>query len=258
MCRRVLRARRCRRIRRVAAGHAAHTVSIRRFTGISTYREPGRINLNTLYSHNVWQRIDELLVRMRGQHRSGTCFCKADADTMRLWPANAATLVIDADLSHRVCAAIPLPHGQRLVPPTANPGQRSRTTRSTPRCLRRFAEQSDTRCSSSRQPTRYDNTTRNPYFRYQGMQRLGNLVTTRSNVYAVWITVGYFEVTPNPAGVDAQHRDGYQLGPELGIDTGEVKRHRAFYMFDRTIPVGFQRGEDLNVEKAVLLKRFIE
>ena len=41
-----------------------------------------------------------------------------------------------------------------------------------------------------------DNTDRNPYFRYQAIQRLGNLTTTRSNVYAVWITVGYFEVEP--------------------------------------------------------------
>ena len=104
----------------------------------------------------------------------------------------------------------------------------------------------------------YDNTDRNPYFRYQGLQRLGNLVTTRSNVYAVWITVGYFEVTPWPAGIDAAHPDGYQLGRELGIDTGEIERHRAFYIFDRTIPVGFQRGQDLNVEKAILLQRFIE
>jgi hypothetical protein len=98
---------------------------------------------------------------------------------------------------------------------------------------------------------------RNPYFRYQGLQRLGNLTTTRSNVYSVWITVGYFEVTPWGT-VDVGHPDGYQLGQELGSDTGEIERHRAFYMFDRSIPVGFQRGQDLNVEKAILLKRFIE
>lgn len=100
------------------------------------------------------------------------------------------------------------------------------------------------------------NTERNPYFRYQGIQRLGNLVTNRSNVYAVWITVGYFEVT---AGlVDPVHPDGYRLGQELGMDTGEIERHRAFYIFDRSIPVGFQRGQDLNVEKAILVDRFIE
>ena len=29
-------------------------------------------------------------------------------------------------------------------------------------------------------------------------------------------------------------------------------------MIDRTIPVGFQRGQDLNVEKSIILKRFIE
>ena len=45
-------------------------------------------------------------------------------------------------------------------------------------------------------PNPYNDTFRNPFFRYQGLQRLGNLVTTRSNVYAVWITVGYFEVSP--------------------------------------------------------------
>ncbi len=110
-----------------------------------------------------------------------------------------------------------------------------------------------------------NNPDRNPYFRYQALQRLGNLATTRSNVYAVWITVGYFEVTPasqlpgyNSSTAAQIYPDGYTLGRELGVDTGEIERHRAFYIFDRTIPVGFQRGQDLNVEKAILVGRFIE
>jgi hypothetical protein len=112
-------------------------------------------------------------------------------------------------------------------------------------------------------------TAGNPYFAYQDIERLSNLVTTRSNVYAIWITVGYFEVqrvdwnvapfsTVPVAERPYIYPDGYTLGKELGIDTGDVHRHRAFYIFDRSIPVGFERGKDLNVEKAILLKRFIE
>jgi hypothetical protein len=37
-----------------------------------------------------------------------------------------------------------------------------------------------------------------------------------------------------------------------------VRRHRAFYIIDRSIPVAFQRGQDYNVEKCILLRRFIE
>ena len=43
--------------------------------------------------------------------------------------------------------------------------------------------------------------------------------------------------------------DGYMLGHEVGSDTGDVKRHRGFYIIDRTEEVGFKPGEDLNVEK---------
>ncbi len=105
----------------------------------------------------------------------------------------------------------------------------------------------------------YNAPDRNSYFRYQNLQRMGNLLTTRSNVYAVWITTGYFQVQPWNGGVpDFIHPDGYQLADELGADNGTVVRHRGFYMFDRTIPVCFERGVDHNVEKAILLKRFIE
>ena len=102
------------------------------------------------------------------------------------------------------------------------------------------------------------NTARNPYFHYQTIQRLGNLVTTRSNVYAVWITVGYFEVEPNPRGVDVIHPDGYRLGPELRSDIGDVKRHRAFYFIDRSIPVACEPGQNHNVDRAIVLRRYLE
>ena len=38
------------------------------------------------------------------------------------------------------------------------------------------------------------NTNRNPFFRYRPLQKLGGMVNLRSNVYAIWVTIGYFEV----------------------------------------------------------------
>ena len=105
---------------------------------------------------------------------------------------------------------------------------------------------------------------RNPYFRYQALQKLGNVFSNHSNVFAIWLTVGYFEALPasNPNATDANgnliYPDGYQLGQELGSDSGNIVRHRSFYIFDRSIPVGFIRGRDINHDKAVLLKRFTE
>ena len=108
------------------------------------------------------------------------------------------------------------------------------------------------------------NVDRHAAFAYEGIQRLDNLTTHRSNVFAVWITTGYFEVTKNPPslinenGVDSGHLDGYQIGKELGSDTGEIKRHRAFYIIDRSIPVGFEIGKNHNVDDTILLRRIIE
>ena len=94
----------------------------------------------------------------------------------------------------------------------------------------------------------YNDTTRNAYFRYDMRQRLGNLVTTRSSVFAIWITVGLFEVNP----------DGTVSDRELGADTGETRRHRGFFVLDRSIPVAFEPGKNHNVERAIRISSFLE
>ncbi|QDT70803.1 hypothetical protein MalM25_37590 [Planctomycetes bacterium MalM25] len=139
-------------------------------------------------------------------------------------------------------------------------------------------------------------TERNATTRFSPIQRLSSQATTRSNCYAVWITVGFFEVKPanqNPVlatrygmddangdGVytyndvnnspltDAQrtqrdfffrnYPDGWTLGQELDLDTGQNQRHRGFYLVDRTRPVAFRPGEDANVAETILLRRRIE
>ena len=65
---------------------------------------------------------------------------------------------------------------------------------------RRPAPQSRHHCRSSANCATIpsSDTTRNPYMMYQPMTRLGNLVTEHSDVFAVWVTVGYFEVEKAP------------------------------------------------------------
>jgi hypothetical protein len=104
---------------------------------------------------------------------------------------------------------------------------------------------------------RYDNTARNPYFAYRGINRLSNLTTNHSNVYAMWITMGHFYV--EPAGtVSPAHPDGMRLTQEVGSDQGTVQRHRSFYLIDRSVPVAFEPGENHNVDRVFLIRRFIE
>jgi hypothetical protein len=94
----------------------------------------------------------------------------------------------------------------------------------------------------------YRDSDKQPFIAYQRLTRLPNLVTQQSNVYAVWLTVGFFEFDIENSGI----------GAEFTGNRGEVTRYRSFYIIDRTAPVGFRPGEDLNTDKAILLRRFIE
>ena len=93
----------------------------------------------------------------------------------------------------------------------------------------------------------FEDGRRSSAFSTDSLERLGNLITTRSNVFAVWITVGYFEVT-----------DSGLPDRELGSDTGRVKRNRGFYILDRSRPVAFEPGADHNIEDMIMLKRLVE
>jgi hypothetical protein len=112
---------------------------------------------------------------------------------------------------------------------------------------------------------------RNPYFRYAPLARLSSMTTTRSNVFAVWVTIGFFEVEEAPAYEAADPRwngslelynriypDGYAFGKEAGLDTGDVERVRMFAIIDRTIPVGFEPGANHNVRQTIRLMKQIE
>jgi hypothetical protein len=67
-----------------------------------------------------------------------------------------------------------------------------------------------------------------PFDRLRLLTKLSNQITTRSNVFAAWVTVGFFEV-------DGQGR----LMQELGRADGRHERHRMFAIMDRSIFDGF-------------------
>jgi hypothetical protein len=233
-------------------GHTFHPP----FNKIPAYREPGRINLNTIFSPAVLFGLTNFFPGMDSMDFYHKYVVSRQGGTMQ-----SPEYTLDQNYPTIFARPFRTFAGASLTAPVSNliPAREIDVT------LLRGGPPDATNPTSVRKPlfnfesTRpVDNANRNPFFRYEGLQRLGNLVTTHSNQFAIWITIGYFEISPWPGGSDATHPDGYQLGKEIGSDTGEIVRHRAFYIFDRTIPVGFQRGQDVNAEKAILVKRFIE
>lgn len=228
------------------------------YNWISSYREPGRVNVNTIYHDQVWSGVMGWL--------SGTQQGYADAirqpslftDFVRSrkgFGTNGATWEL-ANVSPEIMANPLRGYGaQELTPQVLNRG------RNVEMSLLRSIEDANGSTGSNPLLQRtldpanvqpYENGVRNSHFRFDSMMRMGNLTTTRSNVYAVWITVGYFELWQDPA-------TGMWLpNQELGNDDGSIKRERSFYIVDRSIPTAYEPGVDHNIRKMVLLRRRIE
>ncbi|MGH7169665.1 MAG: hypothetical protein ACRELG_05230, partial [Gemmataceae bacterium] len=69
-----------------------------------------------------------------------------------------------------------------------------------------------------------------PYLQNELLTKVYNNLTTRSNVFAVFVTVGFFQVTGTVAGSP----NIPQLGPEIGRSEGRQIRHRMFAIVDRS------------------------
>jgi hypothetical protein len=212
------------------------------FNKLSRFRDPGRININTIFDGEIWEGIAKGFPSM-----DTTTFAAAVAESRQGYTGSGL------DSSYPTRFANPF---RPATSAHLSPLPSLRKTGNDVNLLRSAG--GSTPLFSFASTDQYRNTERNPFFRYRGMQRLANMLTNQSNVFAVWITVGYFEVEPNPGGVDAAHPEGYRLSREVGIDTGQIKRHRGFYLIDRSIPVAFEPGENHNVDQAILIRRFIE
>lgn len=209
------------------------------FNFIHEQREPGRVNINTVFTPEIWTGLNggtvgegghgvaawPEFVNSRRNYAAGNVLGPIPGPTFFPSPyrsANGSNLIPDD-------AAVPLGS-------SANMG------------LMRPGATGTTSLLDTPLGVGTVNNDRHANLKYMTRARLGNLATTRSNVFAVWITVGYFEFDESTG----------QLGEELGSRSGDVKRHRAFYMIDRSIPVGFEPGKNHNVDKTIMLRRYIE
>ncbi len=88
----------------------------------------------------------------------------------------------------------------------------------------------------------FRNLDRDAFFRHQNAARLANITTHHSNVFMVRLTLGYFVVDPTTGSVNA----------EYVTETGGNLRSKATYIVDRSIPIGFLRGMDVNAMNTVI------
>ncbi|HBV64310.1 MAG TPA: hypothetical protein DEF45_14960 [Rhodopirellula sp.] len=89
---------------------------------------------------------------------------------------------------------------------------------------------------------------RNPFMRQQTLMRMPNLVSDNSQVFLVRMTVGFFEV-------DAATQS---LGREYNAEVGRSQRYQGTFVIDRSIPVGFSPGNDLNARDVVIFESYAQ
>ena len=192
------------------------------FNSLPSFREPGKINMNSLTQSDVFDALIGEFTSTTGTY--------ADLRTER----NTTTSLSE--------------FGGRFLP-----GSRARFVHETTRTnaeaglFRRNPTMLEERLFDFESASAANDTDTSSWYENEFRQRLGSIATTRSSVFSIWITVGYFEV------------DQFgRIGRELGSDEGQVQRNRAFYMVDRSIPVASEPGKNHNVDQAVLVRTIIE
>lgn len=238
------------------------------FNNRSLNRDPGRINVNTINDPQVWEAIAKQypymdpsvdgqsfynkLIRSRQGYAGGAYAVNSGYPTIFANPFRSGT-------SADIMPDVPSGAGsmRQQLPVNATLLRQDPDTNNVP--LFSFASQSTMTQIGDITRNKLNNSDRNAFFKHQPLAKVANMLTTNSNCFAVWITVGYFEVEDAPTGYDPNvYPDGLRLAGEVGALSGDVKRHRGFYLIDRSIPVAFEPGENHNVDRCIVVRRMIE
>jgi hypothetical protein len=253
------------------------------FQKLSRFRDPGRVNINTVFDDSTSTAADGILKALFKSNpsmdpsnvdgRGNGTLLATNLRKSRQGNDDATVAAYTADQDYpsmfyspfRAQDAADLSVGGAITAaaPVSAGFLRPQTTAAAPSGEPLLAYHSIGLPGGGATSYDHEDTNRNPYFRYQRYQKAGNLLSTQSNCFAVWITIGYFELEdytpPAPdTKINAARPEGLALGQEAGVDSGQAVRHRAFFMIDRSIPVGFLPGSKLNTDDCVLIRRMIE
>ncbi len=165
-------------------------------------RVPGRINVNMVFAPETWRAICDA--------QPGNRYTQTQVDDA------FAALLQQRTPTVQSGTHVPGPNDTPFWGLGAGPASGNDLLTANPRGLN----------NQLFTPPGYDSST-NPYQRFEMLNKVFSNVTTRSNVFAVWITVGFFEVTDDTTIPP-------KLGPEIGKDQGRLIRHRMFAIVDRT------------------------
>ncbi len=101
-----------------------------------------------------------------------------------------------------------------------------------------------------------------PYWRTEQLQKAMNLTTVRTHQYAVWITIGFFEIKKQGdigmLGQGAPQLAFDVMGPEVGALSGTNVRFRGFFLVDRLKLTGFNPSNVGGFRAAVTYRKVIQ
>jgi hypothetical protein len=200
------------------------------YNTLPNFREPGKVNANTVNESDVYDAV-----------QGGFAAADIDFDEFQLQRIRPDGALNDVPTGPVDFEGIFIPAtSSQYVHDNALPNGAAGLFRRDPTALadRVFDFDSGDPATNSESSSWFENEFR---------QRLESATTTRSSVFSIWITIGYFEVD-----------EFGRVGQEIGSDEGQVRRNRAFYMVDRSVPVACEPGKNHNVDEAVLVRTIIE